>query len=72
MDAKQSEDHMNNILIRNALAEERVKYWELARFLGISEATLSRKLRDELPAEEQERIVELIRQHVKPNGGDCE
>lgn len=54
---------MNNIKIRVELTKSGVKYWELARLLGISVPTLNRRLRDELPAEEQEHIVELIRQH---------
>lgn len=54
---------MKNIKIRKALKETGVKYWELARLMGISDATLCRRLRDEIPAEEQDQIVELIRQH---------
>lgn len=54
---------MNNIKIRVELTKSGVKYWELARLLGISVPTLNRRLRDELPAEEQDRIIELIRQH---------
>lgn len=54
---------MNNQKIRDELKESGVKYWELARLLGVSDATLCRRLRDELPAEEQDRIVKLIRQH---------
>ncbi len=54
---------MNNIKIRVELTKSGVKYWELARLLGISVPTLNRRLRDELPAEEQDQIVELIRQH---------
>ena len=54
---------MNNVKIRKALKETGVKYWELARLMGISDATLCRRLRDEIPAEEQDQIVELIRQH---------
>ena len=60
---------MNNAKIRNELSRTRLKYWELARIMGIHEGSLSRKLRDELPEEEQNRIVDLIRQHVKQTGG---
>ena len=59
---------MKNIKIRKALKETGVRYWELARILGISDGTLCRRLRDELPAEEQEEIVKLIREHG--GGGD--
>lgn len=54
---------MNNKKIRKALKDTGVKYWELARLMGISDATLCRRLRDEIPAEEQDKIVKLIREH---------
>ncbi len=54
---------MNNIRIRVELTKCGVKYWELARLMEISVPTLNRRLRDELPAEEQDRIVKLIQQH---------
>lgn len=54
---------MNNIRLRVALIETDTRYWQLAKILGISVPTLNRRLRDELPAEEQERIIELIKQH---------
>lgn len=52
---------LNNQKIRFALLENNMKQWELADLMGISEAVLSRRLRKELPEEEQERIVALIR-----------
>ena len=54
---------MNNKKIRTELKKQGLRYWELARIMGISDATLCRRLRDEIPAEEQEKIVKLIRQH---------
>ena len=42
-----------------------IKYWQVARLLGISQATLCRRLRDELPDEEQQRIVDLIQQSAQ-------
>lgn len=53
---------MNNLKIRFKLIERNKKLWWLARILETSEATLSRRLRDELPEEEQARIVQLIEQ----------
>lgn len=50
-----------NKRIRIAMAESGIKQWELARLLGMSESVLSRRLRDELPEDEQDRIVELIK-----------
>ena len=43
--------------------EKKMNQWELARIMNMHEASLSRKLRDELPEDEQARIVELINQH---------
>lgn len=56
---------MNNILIRKALAECNVKQWQLAELLGIGEYTMCRKLRRELPIDEQKRIVAVIRANRK-------
>ena len=58
---------MNNSRVRNALFQNDLKYWQLARILGVSEATLSRKLRTELPADEQDRIVRMIEKEAKRN-----
>ena len=52
---------MNNLEIRQAMKERRMFNYELAELMGISEFTLSRKLRNELPPEEKERILNLIR-----------
>ena len=51
---------MNNQKIRIAIMRQNLKYWEVAKLLGIGETTLWRKLREELPEEEQDRIVEMI------------
>lgn len=51
---------MNNQRIRQAAAQARIKLWEIAMELGITDATFSRKLRKELPADEQERILAII------------
>lgn len=51
---------MKNKNIKFALFETNTTQWELAKLLGTSEASLSRKLREELPAEEQKEIVSLI------------
>lgn len=52
---------MNNLEIRKVMFEENMKQWELAELLGITEWTLSRKFRKELPEEEQARIISVIR-----------
>ncbi len=63
---------MRNAKIKIAMAEGDLHQWEVARLMGIHEGSLSRLLRNELPAEEQDRIVALIRQHTKTGGGDDE
>ncbi len=40
--------------------EAGVKLWQVAERLGINDGNLSRKLRRELPEEEQKRILEII------------
>lgn len=51
---------MANYRIRNALLKNNVKHWQLAEKMGITEFSLSRKLRRELPKEEQKKIIDLI------------
>lgn len=57
---------MNNVLIRTSMFQHNLRMFELARILDVSETTLYRKLREELPEAEQNRIVQLIEQ----SGGD--
>ena len=51
---------MKNIRIRVAMTQKNMKQWQLAEKLEISEASVSRLLRHELPEAEQKRIIELI------------
>ena len=53
---------MTNKRIRKALFESEVRQWELAKKLGITETSLSRKLREELPREEQRQILKVIQE----------
>ena len=46
--------------IRNRAKEKGIPMWELAASLGISESTISRRLRVELPQQEQERFMRAI------------
>ena len=52
---------MCNADVRKALKENNLRHWQLARLLKISEATLVRKLRFELSAEEKENIFNIIK-----------
>ena len=58
---------MNNMIIRIKLLEHNKRLWWLAQILGTSEATLSRRLRNELPEDEQIRIVDLIEEKAGEN-----
>ena len=47
--------------------ENDLRMFELAKLLGISETTLYRRLRTELPEEEQDRIVKAIEERSHEN-----
>lgn len=51
---------MTNQKIRIAMYDNHITQWKLARILGVSESTVWRLLREELPEEEQTRIVRII------------
>lgn len=52
---------MANLDIRSAAVAAGVKLWRIADALGIADASLSRKLRKELPPQEKEKIISIIR-----------
>ncbi len=58
---------MKNQRIAIALMNTGVRKYELAKFMGISEATLGRMTREELPVERQEEIVRIIEEGAKRN-----
>lgn len=51
---------LKNIEIRAAAKEKGVRLWQIAETLKISEPTLTRKLRHELPDEYKEKIRAII------------
>lgn len=51
---------MANQQLRLAARGAGVPLWRIAQELGISEPTITRKLRVELPEAEQQRILEII------------
>lgn len=53
---------MKNLNIRQLLMQLGMRQYELAELLGITETALSRKLRKELPEEEQQRIIAIIKE----------
>lgn len=56
---------MNNIIIRMELLKASMKTYQLADVLGVHENTLIRRLRKELPEEEQKEIVAKIQEWSK-------
>lgn len=52
---------MTNLAIREAAKAARLPLWILADSMNISEATMTRLLRRELPKEEKQRILTIIR-----------
>ena len=46
--------------IRDAAKATGVRLWQVAHCMGVTDATFSRKLRFELPAEERDRILGII------------
>lgn len=55
---------MNNIKVRTKLFETNMPRWKCAELLGVSEMTLYRMLRNELPEDEQDRICRLIDEYA--------
>ena len=51
-----------NMRIREAAKAAGARMWQIAEALGMQDATLSRKLRHELPAKETEKILGIITQ----------
>lgn len=51
---------MKNVQIRESAKEAGVKLWEIADRLGMTDSSFSRKLRRDLPADEQEKIAGII------------
>lgn len=58
-----------NMNVRNMLRIYGLYAYELAEFMGISEQTLCRKLRNELPKEQQGELIKNIRELVKNKVG---
>ena len=56
---------MSNEALRRFAAGTGVKLWQVAEALGIADTSLSRKMRRELPPDEKERIVRIIREISK-------
>lgn len=53
---------LRNCEVRQAAKDAGIKLWEIAEVLGCADATLSRKLRRELPDDDRDRILGIIHQ----------
>lgn len=53
---------MRNMEIRKTAEEKGVKLWEIAYAIGITDGNFSRKLRRELPEDEQKKMLAIIDQ----------
>lgn len=53
---------MANRIIREAAQKNGVLLWQLAYAVGVNDSTFSRRLRKELPQEEQEKLLSIIAQ----------
>lgn len=53
---------IKNKIVREAQEQYHLFGYQVARLLSISESTFGRMMREELPIQEQERIVKLIRE----------
>ena len=61
---------MRNERIREWASIRQVKLWEIAEKLGCTDTTFSKRMRRELPEEEQARIIDLIDQIADERGAD--
>lgn len=59
-----------NDVIRNAAKVKGIRLWQIAEKLGVNDGNFSRKLRRELPEEEQRRILGIIEELSEREGGE--
>lgn len=51
---------MCNMDLRQKAKEKNVFFWQIARELGVSEPTMTRRLRFELPEQEKRKFLSII------------
>lgn len=61
---------MANTDIRTTARENRVTLWQIADHIGVSEATMTRMLRKELPAASKQRVLLAIENIASENTVD--
>lgn len=58
-------EKVNNLLLRTEMMKEGIKQYELAKLMNVSVNTLVRRMREEMPKEEQKRLIELFKNNRK-------
>ena len=56
---------MNNIELRNLIIEKRIKFYEIAREVGIAPTTFTIWMRDELSDEKKVKVIKAIENLTK-------
>lgn len=51
--------------IKDCMYSCRVKAYEMPRILGVSESSYYRKMRNEMPSDEQKAIIQKIKEYAK-------
>lgn len=54
-----------NRRVRDELVKNSMFLWELAKMIDVSEATITRMMREELPVDRQDELIDLIRKGAK-------
>lgn len=61
---------LSNLIIREAIKKNNLKYWMVADKLGINDGNFSRMLRKELPEEKEKEIIDIIKELEEENKHD--
>lgn len=56
---------MNNIELRNLIIKKRIKFYEIAREVGIAPTTFTVWMRDELSDEKKAKVIKAIENLIK-------
>lgn len=64
---------MKNLELRKAAKAAGIPLWRIADAIGVSEPTMTRKLRHELPENEKKQLLNLIKQLAREgeNADEC-
>lgn len=62
---KMSEVKVTNKRVRDELIRNGLFLWQLAKRMGVSEASVTRMMREELPDARQDELIDLIRKGAK-------